>query len=330
MSIKFIRDDTEEKAVKELDSILRVVTGEKRSKEVYAAKRFLLSMFRAAKVISEKKKYEREQREKEVLQKAKEEEHKLKMKKVVEEIPVRKPLPKKHEESFVENISIEDLKFPKPKAGVYNLNKLPEEGFEMFKPAKSPEDYQVLLADRNNKPMVKSKIKGFGSDSVYTVEEPEVSSSVVSAAKRLLKKQMQIDPDVMKNQNLVSEQVAEAIEKENIKYSDGYAERVEYFVRRDLSGFGRVDPLIKDKNVKIIECDGVNKGVVINLNDHRELKTNIVFTDLEELNSFAEYLASKVGSDLNNPNFSGTVNNVKVEGIIGFGHTPSKFTIMLP
>lgn len=62
--IKFIRDDVQEKKIKQLKEILEILSTKPKDSDVEAAKRFFYSMLKAAQEIAEKKREEAEKEKK--------------------------------------------------------------------------------------------------------------------------------------------------------------------------------------------------------------------------------------------------------------------------
>ncbi len=72
---------------------------------------------------------------------------------------------------------------------------------------------------------------------------------------------------------------------------------LKYYIMRDFVGLERIEPLLNDKNIEDISCDGTGINLFIY---HREprlgsLKTNVIFKDKEELDSFVNKLAERCG-----------------------------------
>jgi len=70
-----------------------------------------------------------------------------------------------------------------------------------------------------------------------------------------------------------------------------------YFIESDFIGLGKIEPLMKDPNIEDISCDGVGIPIYIY---HRNpvissVKTNIVFKDADELDTFTNKLAQRAG-----------------------------------
>ncbi|MFH1787519.1 MAG: type II/IV secretion system ATPase subunit [archaeon] len=71
--------------------------------------------------------------------------------------------------------------------------------------------------------------------------------------------------------------------------------KIYYYLCRDFIGFNETDPLLKDYFVEDIECNGLETPVYIVHRIYRNLKTNLVFKDLENLSGFVEKLAQRCG-----------------------------------
>lgn len=68
-----------------------------------------------------------------------------------------------------------------------------------------------------------------------------------------------------------------------------------YYIYRDFVGMDIVEPLLKDYFIEDIECNGINSPIYIVHRKYRNLRTNIVFSDMSSLTQFVEKLAQKCG-----------------------------------
>lgn len=71
--------------------------------------------------------------------------------------------------------------------------------------------------------------------------------------------------------------------------------KIYYYLCRDFIGFNEADPLLRDYFVEDIECNGTGSPVYLIHRVFRQLKTNLVFTDNQVLESFVEKLAQRCG-----------------------------------
>jgi len=71
--------------------------------------------------------------------------------------------------------------------------------------------------------------------------------------------------------------------------------RVNYFVRRDLIGYGAVDPMVRDVNIEDISCDGLNRPIYVWHRKYESLFSNVAMKDPEVFDNFVIKLAHLAG-----------------------------------
>ena len=71
--------------------------------------------------------------------------------------------------------------------------------------------------------------------------------------------------------------------------------KVKYYLEKDLIGYGKIDGLISDQLIEDISCLGVNKPIYIYHRKYANAKTNIVFTDEEDLDDFITRIVHRQG-----------------------------------
>ncbi|MEM0313811.1 MAG: type II/IV secretion system ATPase subunit, partial [Candidatus Bathyarchaeia archaeon] len=71
--------------------------------------------------------------------------------------------------------------------------------------------------------------------------------------------------------------------------------KILYHAERDLVGFGRIDPLMRDPNIEDISCDGVKKPVFIWHRKYESIETNLQFETDEELDNMVVKLVHMSG-----------------------------------
>jgi len=71
--------------------------------------------------------------------------------------------------------------------------------------------------------------------------------------------------------------------------------KVKYYLEKDLIGYGKIEGLINDQLIEDISCLGTNKPVYIYHRKYANAKTNIVFTDEEELDDFITRIVHRQG-----------------------------------
>ena len=71
--------------------------------------------------------------------------------------------------------------------------------------------------------------------------------------------------------------------------------KILYHAERDLVGFGKIDPLMRDPNIEDISCDGVNKPVYVWHRSFESIESNLKFENDEELDNLVGKLVHMAG-----------------------------------
>ncbi len=71
--------------------------------------------------------------------------------------------------------------------------------------------------------------------------------------------------------------------------------RLLYYLYRDFIGFNEAEPLLRDFFIEDIECNGINSPVYIVHRTYRNLRTNLIYSEISKLSNFVEKLAQKCG-----------------------------------
>ena len=71
--------------------------------------------------------------------------------------------------------------------------------------------------------------------------------------------------------------------------------KIMYYLEKDLIGYGKIDGLIADPLIEDISCLGINKPMYIYHRKYANAKTNIIFTDEEELDDFITRVVHRQG-----------------------------------
>ncbi|MCL5018562.1 MAG: type II/IV secretion system ATPase subunit [Candidatus Pacearchaeota archaeon] len=85
--------------------------------------------------------------------------------------------------------------------------------------------------------------------------------------------------------------------------------KIYYYLCRDFIGINEIEPILKDYYVEDIECNGVNSPVYVIHRLYRSIKTNIVFSNMERLESLVEKLAQRCSKHISyaDPILDGTL-----------------------
>ena len=71
--------------------------------------------------------------------------------------------------------------------------------------------------------------------------------------------------------------------------------KIMYYLEKDLIGYGKIDGLIADPYIEDISCLGINKPVYIYHRKYNNARTNIIFSDEEELDDFITRIVHRQG-----------------------------------
>jgi len=120
--------------------------------------------------------------------------------------------------------------------------------------------------------------------------------------------------------------------KYSIKLTDEEFEILRYYLIRDYLGLEKIESLMHDPYIEDISCDGLGVPIFVNHLKYGSLETNIVFNDLDLLNSFIIKLAQKANQEISlaKPILQGALpDGSRVEAIYGkeVSQKGSSFTI---
>jgi flagellar protein FlaI len=74
--------------------------------------------------------------------------------------------------------------------------------------------------------------------------------------------------------------------------------KILYYIYRNFLGLEKIEPLMQDPNIEDISCDGVNIPIFVYHRKYGSLKSNIMFTESEEVNKFITKLAQRTGKHI--------------------------------
>ncbi len=140
------------------------------------------------------------------------------------------------------------------------------------------------------------------SELVYEIEEPELNNEEKDNLDKIEKAMLQIinintavDKSLEATTNYIDKTARLLIDEMNIKLSIEAYNKIFYYLFRDFIGLNEIDPLIRDYFIEDIECNGVDTPVYVIHRIYRNLRTNLVFNNVEKLASFVEKLAQRTG-----------------------------------
>jgi flagellar protein FlaI len=174
---------------------------------------------------------------------------------------------------------------------------------------------------------------------VYNVVEPQLDMAareILENVKEFIQEKLDINFAQVRKQeatDYINELFNRAVKYFKIKYD---LEVLRYYVLRDFMGLGAVEPLMQDKNIEDISCDGVEIPIYVY---HRapklgSIRTSIMFTRRDELDSFVNKLSERCGKTISvaRPLLDGTLpDGSRVQATLGsdIARRGSNFTIRM-
>jgi flagellar protein FlaI len=101
-----------------------------------------------------------------------------------------------------------------------------------------------------------------------------------------------------KAEEYLKSKVREIIKDYRLEIAEEAVDKLLYYIVRDFIGYGKIDPLMKDHLIEDISADGVNIPIYVWHREYESLPTNIIFKDVDELNSFIIRLAYLAGKNI--------------------------------
>ena len=151
---------------------------------------------------------------------------------------------------------------------------------------------------------------------IYEVEEPKLSeieknhmNEIISAMENMINIGDIIEKDEQIILRYIDRMMKILIVELGIEMPYESYKKIYYYLCRNFSGFNQIDPMLKDYFVEDIECNGLDTPIYIIHRIYRNMKTNIKFTNSENLSNFVEKLAQRSGKYISyaNPILDGSL-----------------------
>ncbi len=137
---------------------------------------------------------------------------------------------------------------------------------------------------------------------VYELEEPALNNKEKEDLANIEKAMMEIV-----NINIIVEKTQEAMisyinqtakmlmNELNLRIDEAEYNKLFYYLYRDFIGLSKIEALARDYFIEDIECNGFNTPIYVVHRVYRNMKTNVMFSAIDELASFVEKLAQRCG-----------------------------------
>lgn len=155
---------------------------------------------------------------------------------------------------------------------------------------KAPFSYANILQDKDT--------GGY----LYQVDEIKLNPSEQSIFQKLYSLiEEKLDSPESVDTQLTFSTFLDKMLKENEKIFQDYhiasIGKVKYYLERDISGFGIIDPLMRDTNIEDVSCSGIDTPIYVWHRKYDSLPVNIQFKD-ENLNSFVSRIVFRAGKHI--------------------------------
>ncbi len=168
-----------------------------------------------------------------------------------------------------------------------------------------PQGYEIIDKYELNPPFSYALIlyNNEKSDYLYFVDELKLNAEeerIFQNLYRLIEESLESTDESKSAPNF--EDQLNIVIKENAKMflnsSSASLEKVKYYLRRDVSGFSIIEPLMHDVNIEDISCSGNNNPIYIWHRKYDSIPTNIQFISEEKLNSFISRIVFRSGKHI--------------------------------
>jgi len=172
-----------------------------------------------------------------------------------------------------------------------NLQFKAEEGLEEIElyPVNEPYAYVRIVYDKNS------------NEYLYKILEPELNDAekelYAEIEQRLFETLDVNTKSISKDEacEILKTAVLEILRDYGIKLTPDKREKIIYTINKNFIGDGLIDPLMHDKYIEDISCDGLNTPIFVFHSNYESLQTNLIYTDSANLDSFVTKLAQRAG-----------------------------------
>ncbi len=155
------------------------------------------------------------------------------------------------------------------------------------------------------------------SETMYLVREPDVSKSQFNEIQKLKEMISSFIPDLAGSSRKNApdmEKLIQSFIRERMPWLSGMVKQTyEYYLNRDFNGYGVIDPIVRDRNVEDISCNGPGLPVYVFHKVYGSIMTNVSFGSDIDLSSFIIRLAQLCGKPV-------SISSPLLDGITRDGH----------
>ncbi|XRH75137.1 MAG: type II/IV secretion system ATPase subunit [Candidatus Methanosuratincola verstraetei] len=150
---------------------------------------------------------------------------------------------------------------------------------------------------------------------LYRVIEPTLTPEdklVLEKIKHIMLQELEVDVTELNEEKapkIIEAETRRIIKEYKIKVTEETLNKIFYYLTRDLLGFERIDPMMRDHFIEDISCDGVGIPLYVWHREWESIPTNVMYDDPETLNRAVVRLAYKCGRHISigNPILDGSL-----------------------
>ncbi|MDD1679636.1 MAG: hypothetical protein LUO93_10705, partial [Methanomicrobiales archaeon] len=180
---------------------------------------------------------------------------------------------------------------PKIHGPLVDLSMRPQSGIEEVElyPLNEPYAYVRILLDNNT------------HEYTYQVLEPALSvaeKDLLQEIKERLFETLDVNTKDLtkeKARKVLRTSTDEIIFDFGIKLTPISREKILYNIEKEFIGDGLIDPIMHDKYIEDISCDGVRTTIFVYHTSYENIKTNLMYEVADDLDSFVTKLAQRAG-----------------------------------
>jgi flagellar protein FlaI len=96
------------------------------------------------------------------------------------------------------------------------------------------------------------------------------------------------------DEETLREELSRLLEQYGVEAEMGTFHSLLYYLIRDFRGYGKVDPLLNDRHIEDVSCDGYDLPIFVYHEEYTDIETNVVFAE-EALDNYVIRLAQQSG-----------------------------------
>lgn len=185
----------------------------------------------------------------------------------------------------------------------------------------------AIIKNAEQKTLANAQIK----DHTYYLTEPALNDKDKELLKKLtddfvnkfIKK-----PELVNDKKFMINIVQKLSNKFKIPFNPDYFDKIRYYVVRNIIGYGLIDPLIQDKNIREIHFISLHKPLQIKFNEEL-IETNIVLDNMQDVNNIVKRFFDKTKQKLTKESnyIDNDVLGFQIKAFYDFNLNESKFDI---